>query len=74
LFVNFSGDPLETLCEDPRFQHEDETADYTRFESKLLERLAKGLYEVPEVARERHLALDGRAQERIARILADLGA
>lgn len=72
LFVNFSGDPAETLCDDPRFQHEDETADYGRFEAKVLERLAEGLAEPPQVALDRHLALDGRAQERIAAFLGRL--
>jgi hypothetical protein len=66
LFVNFSGDPAETICEDPRFQHEDPEADCARFEAKILARLAEGLAEAPAIAVERHLALDGGAQERIA--------
>ena len=65
-FVNFSGDPAETLCADPRFQLEDASADYARFAARLKELLALELTEIPEVARERHLAFDGRVQERIA--------
>lgn len=72
LFCNFSGDPNETLCADPAFQHEDPAADYGRFEAKLLALLAAPpLAAPPAVAAERHFATDGRVQERIAeRLLA----
>lgn len=69
LFVNFSGDPAETLCPDPRFQLEDETADYGRFEAAVLRLLAEPLDGPPPVALERHPFIDGRTQERIAALL-----
>ena len=65
LFVNYSGDPSETLCTDERFQIEDETADFDNFERHVLYLLQMRLTEIPEVALERHLAFDGKVQERI---------
>lgn len=72
LFVNFSGDPAETICPDPTYQLEDPSADYARFEAKLLGLLAAPpLREAPAVAVDRHHAMDGKVQERIAaRLLA----
>lgn len=68
-FVNFSGDPAETLCADPRFQLEDASADYCCFSTRLKELLELKISEIPAVARERHYAFDGRVQERIASLL-----
>jgi hypothetical protein len=73
LFVNFSGDPAETLCPDPRFQHVDETADYGRFEEAVLRALSEPLDGPPPAALERHPYADGRTQERIAALLAPNG-
>jgi hypothetical protein len=69
LFVNFSGDPSETLCPDPRFQLEDEAADYGRFEACVLGLLGAELSEIPAAVLERHPFADGRTQERIAALL-----
>lgn len=66
MFVNFSGDPPESLCPDPRFQHEDPAADYAAFEAKLESILAMRLDDIPQVAHDRHFAFDGRVQERLA--------
>lgn len=74
LFVNFSGDPLESLCEDERFQHEDPGADYGRFEAKLDAVRALRLDGPPECATRRHHAFDGRVQERLAAAVAATGA
>jgi hypothetical protein len=71
LFVNFSADPNWTVCPDARFQLEDATADFPRFEAKLLELLAYEMPGVPAVALERHSAFDGRVQERIAALIND---
>jgi hypothetical protein len=70
LFVNFSGDPAETLCPDPRFQLEDETADLVRFEAAVDALLTKTPFEVPAAALDRHPFVDGRTRERIAALLA----
>lgn len=69
LFVNFSGDPTESLCPDPAYQHDDPAADFGRFEAKVLGLLAAPPAGVPEAARRRHWAFDGRVQERIAAAL-----
>ena len=73
LFVNFSGDPLETLCEDARFQHEDPSADYARFEAKLDAVRALRLDAPPEAATRRHHAFDGQVQARLAAAIAATG-
>lgn len=73
LFVNFSGDPAESPCPDPRFQHEDPEADYAAFEAKLEALLELRLDEPPQVARERHFAFDGRVQERLASLIGGAG-
>ncbi len=72
LFVNYSGDRAETLCPDVRFQIEDEGGDYALFEKRIEELAAMNLDEIPEVALERHFAFDGRVQERIADVLAEV--
>lgn len=66
LFVNYSGDPAETMCEDERFQLEDDAADYGRFESKVLGLLSLKLDAIPEAALERNAVVDGRFAERVA--------
>lgn len=68
LFANFTGDPAETVCPDPRFQLEDPDGGYDRFAAKVKELLALELREVPAVARERNV-FDGRMGERIAAAL-----
>lgn len=70
-FVNYSGDPTETICEDPAFQLEDAAADYGRFERKVSELLAMPLSGVPSVAHRYHEHFDGRLQQRIAALLID---
>ncbi len=70
LFVNFSGDPSETLCPDPRYQLEDPAADYARFEAAVLSLLTDEPFEVPSAALDRHPFVDGRTRERIAALLA----
>ena len=69
LFVNFSGDPTETLCPDPRFQLEDPAADYGRFEAAVMRLLDTPLTEVPAAVLERHPFADGKTQERIVALL-----
>lgn len=66
LFVNYSGDPAETVCPDPRFQLEDPDADFEAFDARVEELRRLRLDEVPAVARERHAFFDGRLQERLA--------
>lgn len=66
LFANYSGDPAETLCPDPRFQLVDEAADYGLFERKVDELLAFRLDEIPAAAIARHHAFDGKVQQRIS--------
>ncbi|MBI5247331.1 MAG: hypothetical protein HY923_09120 [Elusimicrobia bacterium] len=66
VYVNFSGDPAESLCPDPRFQIDDPSGDYAGFEKKIEELLRLKLDGVPAVARERHFAFDGKVQERMA--------
>lgn len=66
LFVNYSGDPSESICADCRFQLDDEKADFTKFEKYVLKLLEMKLEQIPQVAMERHLAFDGKVQERIA--------
>lgn len=74
LFVNFSGDPSETLCPDPRFQLEDPEADYGRFEKAVDALLAPGPFEAPAIAVDRHPFSDGRARERTAAALKRLAS
>ena len=66
LFVNFSGDPAETMCADDRFQIDDPTADYARFEDRLQALLKMKLETIPEEATARYAAFDGRTWQRIA--------
>jgi hypothetical protein len=72
LFVNFSGDPTETLCPDQRFQLEDATADYGRFAAAVETLLVDGPFGVPAAALDRHPFADGRTRERIATLLSSL--
>lgn len=65
-FVNYSGDPSENVCEDARFQLDDESADYGRFERKVDELLQMPMTAPPPVASRYHHAFDGRLQERLA--------
>ena len=74
LFVNYAGNPYENYSADERFQLTDETADYGRYERKLLDLLALDLPEPPAVARERHAFFDGRVQERVAEFVNGLEA
>ena len=69
LFVNYSGDPSETLCPDERFQLVDDSADYERFELRVQTLLSLGSDGIPQVALDRHFAFDGRVQQRVAQIL-----
>lgn len=66
LFINYSGHPNETLCEDERFQLEDNNASYEVFEQKLLSLIGLELESVPGVALRRHAIFNGRVQEDIA--------
>lgn len=66
LFVNYAGNPYENYSTDERFQLTDETADYGRYERRVLDLLKLELEEPPAVARQRHSHFDGRVQERIA--------
>ncbi len=66
LFVNYSGNPGETVCDDRRFQISDPTADYARFAQKVEELRNTRLEDIPEVALHRHHSFDGQVQERVA--------
>ncbi|MBI5623423.1 MAG: hypothetical protein HY924_06580 [Elusimicrobia bacterium] len=66
LFVNYSGDPAETVCEDERFQLMDDAADFGRFEAKVLGLLAFKLDAAPQAALERNAAMDGRFAQRVS--------
>lgn len=66
LFVNYSGDPTETVCRDGRFQLEDAAADFTRFEEKVRALLALHLDGPPAEALDRHAFFDGAVQRRVA--------
>lgn len=74
LFVNFSGDPAETLCPDNRFQIDDEHADYDNFERHVEKLLEMDLTEIPQVALERHFTFDGKVQERLAFLINNGGS
>lgn len=69
LFVNYSGDPTETVCRDERFQLDDPEADFGRFEAKLRGLLALRLDGPPSEALERHAFFDGAVQRRVAEAL-----
>lgn len=66
LFVNFSGDPAETMCSDKRFQIDDPTADYACFEHRLKTLMTMSLDSVPAEATARYAAFDGLTWHRIA--------
>ncbi|MBI5211316.1 MAG: hypothetical protein HY927_15185 [Elusimicrobia bacterium] len=74
LFVNYTGDPVENICPDPRFQLCDAKADYDLFEARVSELLAADIADIPESARARHLAFDGKVSERIVSFLKPLAS
>lgn len=69
LFVNYSGDPLETLCPDERFQLVDDSANYQRFALRVQALLSLKLDGIPQVALDRHVAFDGCVQQRVVQVL-----
>lgn len=72
LFVNCSGYPSETLCEDGRFQIEDENLSYGGFEEKALSLMEMKLDGVPDAALKRHAVFNGRVQEAVAEAINSL--
>jgi hypothetical protein len=69
LFLNYSGKAYDVECPDARFTLVDPSADYGAFRDRVDFLLGLELSGVPETARERHFAFDGRVQERIAEFL-----
>ncbi|HEX3032894.1 MAG TPA: hypothetical protein VHS59_11775 [Bacillota bacterium] len=66
LFLNYSGYPNETLCEDKQFQIEEYPGDYEHFAATLDRLLTLELDSIPEIALLRHYVFDGAVQEKIA--------
>jgi hypothetical protein len=65
LYANFTPNPYELYCEDPRFQLFDPSDSADRFVRHIDYLLALRLDGPPAAARERHSFTDGQVQERI---------
>lgn len=69
LYANFTSNPYEIYCDDPRFQLFDPTESPDRFVSHVDYLLELRLDEPPAAARERHAHVDGKVTERIVAAL-----
>lgn len=73
LYANFTPNPYEIYCDDPRFQLFDPSDSPDRFIRHVAYLLTLRLDEPPAAARERHAFTDGKVQERIVAALTGEG-
>lgn len=68
-FVNYSGNPAQSICPDDRFHVDDEASSYDLFAERLDALLNLEMNELPGFVTEHQFRLDGRRQERIASVI-----